>query len=544
MEPEREIGASLDPTTIGASGERTVRFEVGWPYAAGAPPSHEIAVLLRQRLFPIAVISLCATSYFNIVRLLRLEMTADIIRWTMVPGVLVTLFFAGFATSLRMTRRDLSLRQLRWLEGLLFGAIAAYFATETFTVLFKVPAYLAVYATRPVAELSILGRQFSILWLTLIVAYGTFIPNTGRRCAAVTGVMGLMPLIVIIGGWLITRLVPGRTVLFLLAEMVLWSLVGVAFAVYGSHKLAALRQEAEAARRLGKYRLTRRLGGGGMGEVYLAEHVLLRRPCAVKVIRPGQTGDPAILRRFLREVQVTATLTHPNTVQVFDYGQASDGTLFYAMEYLAGPSLELLVRDYGPLPPARTVHVLRQLCGALAEAHGAGLIHRDIKPANVILCRRGGVHDVAKLLDFGIVRLQAVDGAGAGATQAGLIFGTPAYMSPEQAGGRELDARSDIYGLGALAYFLATGHPPFDRENVVQVLSAHLSDPVAPIRSRRSDWPADLDGIVLRCLAKAPDERYSTVDDLDRVLAACTTGGRWMEGDAAAWWQSNQAAAV
>ena len=334
----------------------------------------------------------------------------------------------------------------------------------------------------------------------------------------------------------IQRAVPTQSLILFLVEMVIWLGTSVAIAIYGSHKITVLREEAMAARQLGQYQLKQRLGEGGMGEVYLAEHVLLKRPCAVKVIRPEQAGDPTMLQRFLREVQVTATLTHPNTVQVFDYGQASDGTVFYAMEYLTGLSLEQLVRLGGPLPAGRTISVLRQVCGALAEAHAIGLIHRDIKPSNVILCNRGGLHDVAKLLDFGLVRMQSTDALGAGLTQAGLIFGTPTYMSPEQAAGRNLDARSDIYSLGALAYFLVTGRPPFVHDSVVQVLAAHINEPVAPLRSRGPAVPQDLEAVVLRCLAKNPEERFPNVASLEQALRDCSAAGDWIESAAAAWW--------
>ena len=182
--------------------------------------------------------------------------------------------------------------------------------------------------------------------------------------------------------------------------------------------------------------------------------------------------------------------------------------------------------------------MLRQLCGALAEAHAIGLIHRDIKPSNVILCNRGGLHDVAKLLDFGLVRMQSTHALGAGLTQAGLIFGTPTYMSPEQATGRDLDARSDIYSLGALAYFLLTGQPPFVRDSVVQILAAHIKEPVAPLRSCRSDVHEDLEAVVLRCLAKDPEERFPDVARVEQALCACRSAGDWIESDAAAWWNA------
>ena len=231
---------------------------------------------------------------------------------------------------------------------------------------------------------------------------------------------------------------------------------------FGARTISRLRRQVAEARQLGQYRLRRRIGAGGMGEVYLAEHQLLKRPCAVKLIRPDDAADPKALERFEREVRLTATLSHPNTVEIYDYGRAEDGTYYYVMEYLPGLSLAELVERHGPLPPARAVYLLRQVCGALREAHAAGLIHRDIKPSNIFAARRGGMDDVAKLLDFGLVRPAATARA-AHLSEEGQILGTPLFMSPEQAtGGRELDERSDIYSLGAVAYYLLTGRPPFD----------------------------------------------------------------------------------
>jgi serine/threonine-protein kinase len=402
----------------------------------------EIQALLRHRLRILALIAFGGNAFFNAFRFLRLEFTPAVVWLTMVPAAVYLGVFLVLIAAL-WSARPYTLRQLRWLEGLIFGVTTVYDAWETYTTLFLVQRWLLEYAQRHQSEMSILARQPSTLWMAVIVAYGTFIPNTGRRCAVVTGSIALTPITVVAVAGLLSE-VPTRLLVIFLSDMVLWLGVAVAMAIYGSHKITVLRDEAMAARKLGQYQLKQRLGEGGMGEVYLAEHVLLKRPCAVKVIRPDQAGDPTTLQRFLREVQATATLTHPNTVQVFDYGQASDGTVFYAMEYLTGLSLEELVRVRGPLPPARVIFVLRQLCGALAEAHAIGLIHRDIKPSNVVLCNRGGMYDVAKLLDFGLVRMESTAASGAGLTQAGLIFGTPTYMSPEQAAGRDLDARSDI----------------------------------------------------------------------------------------------------
>jgi serine/threonine protein kinase len=295
-----------------------------------------------------------------------------------------------------------------------------------------------------------------------------------------------------------------------------WMVFGAILAIYGCHKMQVLQQEAFAARRLGPYRLKGRLGTGGMGEVYLAEHVLLRRPCAVKLIRPERASNPKELRRFEREVQATAALTHPNTVQVYDYGHTADGTFYYAMEYLAGLNLDELVHRDGPLPPERAIRLLRQICGALAQAHAAGLIHRDIKPGNIIVVP----DDVAKLLDFGLVHAVGKGVSNTRLTQDGDIAGTPAFMSPEQAAGQEeLDARSDIYSLGAVAYFLMTGQPPFTG-SAVRVLAAHLYEAPVPLTSG-SDLPAGLHEIVLRCLAKNPAGRFADVHSLEAALAGC-----------------------
>ncbi len=510
--------------------------DVGLSAAWGSPQYQETQALLRHRLPIIILIGFGTYGLFYVLRFLRLNFTPAIVWGTMFPGAL---YLASLlVTALILRRKQVySLSRLRWFEGFAFGITTLYFLWDAYFTLFVDPGYLVAYIERHPAEMSIVARQPSIIWMVMIIGYGTFIPNTGRRCAVVSILMAMSPLILIASFGFGSSVLPPRLIALFLAEMTMWMSCGVAMAIYGSHKITVLREEAQAARKLGQYQLKRRLGKGGMGEVYLAEHVLLKRPCAVKVIRPEQAGDPTTLQRFLREVQVTATLTHPNTIQVFDYGQTNDGTVFYAMEYLAGLSLEELVSVHGSLPPERVIFVLSQLCGALAEAHAVGLIHRDIKPSNVILCSRGGLHDVAKLLDFGLVRMPSTDAVTAGLTQTGLIFGTPDYMSPEQAAGKkEVDARSDIYTLGALAYFLATGRPPFQHESVVETLAAHLNEPVAPLRRFRAGFPEDFETVVLRCLAKDPEERFSSVEDLSAALGACASAGEWTESKAAQWW--------
>jgi serine/threonine-protein kinase len=341
--------------------------------------------------------------------------------------------------------------------------------------------------------------------------------------------------------WLGSGSREGETPRFLLFGFDAMTLPIVAVgAAFGARAISRLRRQVAEARQLGQYVLKERLGEGGMGEVYLAEHRFLKRPCALKLIRPDVEADPRALARFEREVRLTAALTHPNTVEVYDYGRTEDGTYYYVMEYLPGLNLEELVERHGPLPPGRVVYLLRQVCGALREAHASGLIHRDIKPTNVFASRRGGVEDVAKLLDFGLVRpVSRPDAPRPRLSGEGQIVGTPQFMSPEQAqGGGELDGRSDIYSLGAVAYYLLTGRPPFEGQDGLRVIIAHARDPVVPPSRVRDDIPEDLERIVLRCLAKDAADRFPDVGSLESALRRCACTGDWCQDLATEWWRA------
>ena len=316
--------------------------------------------------------------------------------------------------------------------------------------------------------------------------------------------------------------------------------VSVALATIISSVIYGLRRNVQEARQLGQYTLEEKVGHGGMGEVYRARHAMLRRPTAVKLLRPGAT-DAAMLARFEREVQLTSILTHPNTVSVFDYGRAVDGTFYYAMEYLDGVDLHKLVQADGPQPPARVIHILRQVCGSLAEAHGIGLIHRDIKPANLMLCQRGGVPDVVKVLDFGLVRNVAASGDVA-LTRDDAVLGTPLFLSPEAlTSPQDVDARGDLYALGAVAYYLLSGAHVFTGRTVVEVCGQHLhAVPEAPSQRLGRPLPRDLEALVQRCLEKDPAQRPSSARELDRLLAACESAGDWTDAAAREWWRSTQ----
>ncbi len=310
---------------------------------------------------------------------------------------------------------------------------------------------------------------------------------------------------------------PAALSIFLLYNLLIFCTFALTLA--GGHTVWALRRQVFRARSIDRYRLVRRIGRGGMGEVWVARHATLRREVALKILRSDRLSDPVSLKRFELEVQATIELTHPNTVRVFDYGVTDDGLWYYAMELLAGEDLASLVGRVGYLAPARSVRLMLQLCGALAEAHARGIVHRDLKPENVFVCAAGTDSEFTKVLDFGIAKRTRAAPEQA-LTQAERVLGTPAYMSPEVALGQAADARSDVYALGALFYFLLTGTAPFESLMGTALLIAHaLEAPVSPSARRGTAVPVELENIVLRCLAKAPADRYADAAELQAALA-------------------------
>jgi len=517
--------------------KQAVKFVVG----SGDHLTAEIQTLLRARLRFIGLMVFVGCAAF----LVRGELapgTTPVATWErVVYGLIVVLqaVLTGFAWS----RLRLSMRQLRAGEIVYLGTLAAYLIYAEYAWMLadnvnnvnNVVKYTS--GGQDIDGGALLADGLAMPWVVLALAYGTLIPNTWRRCLAVVGGLVLAPLATVAAaGWTETALAPilWRTVV---PEMAIWLPLGAGVAVYGCHKISVLRGEAFEARQVGQYRLRRCLGSGGMGEVYLAEHPLLSRPCAVKLIRPEMAGEAGNLRRFEREVQAMAALTHWNTVEIYDYGHAEDGTFYYVMEYLPGLSLEDLVTQDGPLPPARVIHLMRQACAALGEAHAGGVIHRDLKPGNLMVCQRGGLYDVLKLLDFGLVQTQSEAEESDRITRAGWIVGTPAYLPPEQAASKPTDGRSDMYSLAAAAYFLLTGQPPFVRLTAMQVVAAHLYERPVPLTDLRCDIPEDLQEVVLRCLEKEPSDRFRDMDELDRALAQCHSASAWTQEQAAEWWR-------
>jgi serine/threonine-protein kinase len=336
-----------------------------------------------------------------------------------------------------------------------------------------------------------------------------------------------------------------------LVRMFVPTMLACVIAPLGARIVYRLTVEVKQAREMGSYQLVEKLGQGGMGEVWRARHQMLARDAAIKLIRPAMlAGGEAIrghemVRRFEREAQATATLRSPHTIAVYDYGVGEDGAFHYVMELLDGFSLQTLVDRFGPVPPERAVHLLRQACHSLAEAHDAGLVHRDVKPANMFVCRLGLDLDFVKVLDFGLVKLQGPQARGAEAlTVEGAFAGTPAFMPPEMALGVEaIDGRADIYALGCVAYWLLTGRRVFENPNAMQVVLDHIRTlPVPPSQRASQAIPEKLERLVLRCLEKEPGARPASVAELSAELETLKIEELWTEERVRQWWGEHGAA--
>ncbi len=327
----------------------------------------------------------------------------------------------------------------------------------------------------------------------------------------------------------------GSTVGWTFVETNLFLVFSAGLSAAGSHLHFRAKQQVQEARRLGAYRLVARIGGGGMGEVWLARQYPLDRPLALKLLKERALAEPLAVRNFRREALAASRLVHPNTIRVYDFGASDDGVLFLALELLDGLDLEAVITRSGPFSPARTIHVARQACGSLAEAHAAGIVHCDMKPANVFLTRAAGQHDFVKVLDFGLAHITV--GPGSSTVLEG-IRGTPAFMPPEVIRGERVGPESDVYSMGAVLYFMVTGTTVFMAERFHDFVKSHLEQPPEPPSKRLGrPVPADLERVILRCLAKARTERFRDARELEAALAACGEASKWTEERASACWE-------
>jgi len=410
------------------------------------------------------------------------------------PGQVITASFTLFAAVVALLLRQRRLPPWRLI----------YVAT-----LFEILGSLGI----ALASYSSLGTVWGVSWLCVwIMMFPLVIPMPagaaaiGAFSSAATGVLAILLWGAALHFYPPAVMILGATVP---------NFVVAALACLGARQIYRVGVELGEARRLGRYRLVAPLGHGGMGEVWIAEHDLLARPAALKLIRPAllERGrpSPAVLERFEREAQCTATLTSPHTVKLYDFGLTDDGLFYYVMELLEGLDLHALVHRHGPVPAARAIHFLRQVCASLAEAHALGLVHRDIKPSNLFVCRQGLEHDVLKVLDFGIARPASDSGREP-------IEGTPAYMAPEAARGVSTPA-ADLYSLGGVGLWLLTGELAGDR--------ARMS----------AEVPSELRGVLRDCLADDPARRPRDAAELAARLGQ-VPGPRWDAAQAEAWWRS------
>ena len=392
------------------------------------------------------------------------------------------------------------------------------------------------------------------LWIVLFAAVIPLRPRLhllGGLLSSVT--LLLWPMVSVATLGMPPELVPVR--LEATAQVAVWlfarGILATGIGYVTARSVYGLRRQLAQARQIGSYHLKEKLGEGGMGEVWRADHEMLARSAAIKLIKPGDTGGvPAadIARRFEREVRASAQLRSPHTIEIYDYGITEDGTFYYVMELLDGLDLEDLVRAHGPMPWRRAVHILEQMCHSLAEAHERGLVHRDIKPANIALCRMGRDVDQVKVLDFGLVKAttrteRMKEDA---LTQAGMFVGTPAYAAPEVATGGfdQASPAADLYSTGCVAFWLLSGQTVFQAATPMEVLMSHARDQAsAPSSVTELEVPPELDAIVLSCLAKLPNERPDSADQLAQRLGALL-GADWTQDEALGWWEHHRPAAV
>jgi serine/threonine-protein kinase len=456
----------------------------------------------------------------------RAHLFSSFVSWG--PGVIsitMALVVAALASSSRTSVRFVLVIGLGFEVASSYGIAAAEFLDPT--------------------SLDFNARWVGLSWVAVwTLLFTVVVPNSPRRTFMAT-LASVSAVPVVIGFVIVNNTVPGVTAAKFFFAFIFPYLLVVVMAYVGARVIYALGKEVASARALGAYRLVERLGAGGMGEVWRAEHHLLARPAAIKLVRPEflGTSDAGRYRqlqdRLGREAQATAMMRSPHTIELYDFGLTNDGTFYYVMELLDGFDLETLVKRFGPVPAERLIHLLIQVCDSLGEAHAEGLIHRDIKPANVYVCRQGREVDFVKVLDFGMVKsLRESEIAETNLTADQAVYGTPAFMAPEQVlGSRFVDGRTDLYAVGCLAYWLITGQLVFTGRTTMEILVQHTQAvPVPPSARTELEVPPRLDDVILKCLAKNADDRPASADALAEALANIATGSSWTTRRAQDWW--------
>lgn len=497
--------------------------------------STEDQTLLRRRLLAISALALVGhgLNFFQglfVGEPYLLELTIPLVILTASLVILAGRFF-------------LSYRQLRRIELAIFGPAVVYFAYIN---------YLSALhsAQQGNQVMTAIGLDRTVTsFFALMICYGMFIPNTWKRALTVILPMAVTPVALTLyftfGNSAVTPILRENASPEYYSHFLMVLVFGGFVSVFGSHIIHKARKEAAQEKELGMYQLKERIGAGGMGEVWKAEHTLLARPAAIKMIQPerlrSSNGEPpaTLRRRFELEAKVTASLRSPHTVDLYDFGITDNRIFYYVMEYLEGLDLDRLVQGFGPLVPERVVYLLQQAASSLSEAHRRGLIHRDLKPSNLHVGVMGLDADFLKVLDFGLVKVEpAYDAETVKLTQDGSTTGTPAFMAPELAlRNRRIDERSDIYSLGCVAYWLLTGQLVFESESAMEMIVHHArTQPVPPSERTETEVPENLDRAILACLEKDPDSRPQTMRDLSRRLAACDIEKLWTQKRAQSWW--------
>ena len=494
--------------------------------------------LLRSRLRTVVLIFLVVALVWLGIDLLAGQAFGLLfqIPWLLVPAGVAALLYS---------RRPLPLPRLRALELVLFGAAAVYLSARD---------YAFIYWTHAGGQgsLALPGFTETVLQVVLlVVVYGMFIPNTVKRAATVAVALVATPLA---AGLMLALSFPsiagalGQLDGGQIAEVGSLLVLGAGIAVAGTQVVGQHQSQKVEAIEAGFYQLKERIGAGGMGEVWRAEHHKLVRPAAIKLIRPEriEDTDPSsardTIRRFEREAQATATLRSPHTVELYDFGVSGNGVFYYVMEFLNGIDLKTLVEKHGPQPAGRIIHLLEQACESLADAHQSHMIHRDVKPANIFSCHMGLSYDFVKVLDFGLVKIET-DGEDEDTqlTQEGMTAGSPAFMAPEVVTGKtNVDGRADLYALGCVGYWLLTGQYVFPRKRTMAMALDHVTKTPQPPSQRSDLWiPPELDRIILKCLEKKPEDRFGSAMELAQALSTEVPSNGWGRSQAESWWKSH-----